>query len=90
MVHGAADCAHHGRVVRLRSADNVNFQVADDSQTDHHERSRQGQHCRRLELRGTWWLAHGYVFRLSRQSIFASIETGQLEHENKTVEELVE
>ena len=63
-------------------------QVADDCQTNHDERSRGEQHCRRLELRGTHWLAHGYVSRLSGHPINASIETGQMEHDHETVVEL--
>ena len=35
------------------------------------------------------WLAHGFVSWLSCQSIIASIKTGQLEHGNETVEELI-
>ena len=64
-------------------------QVADDSQSNHVEPNRQEQHRRRLELRGTQWLAHGHVSRLTGQSIVASIETGQLEHGHETVLELV-
>ena len=64
-------------------------QVADGSQSNHVEPNRQEQHRRRLELRGTQWLAHGYVSRLTGQSIVASIETGQLEHGHETVLELV-
>ena len=44
---------------------------------------------RRLEFRGNTMAGTCYMFWLPGQLIVASIETGKLEHENETVEELV-
>ena len=69
---------------RWKNSINFNCQVADDSQTNDDERSRQGR-----RLRGTRWLAHGYVSPLSRQPVVASVGTGKLEYGNETEKDLV-
>ena len=72
-----------------RNKINVNFRLADDTQTHHDERSRRNKTAADWRLRGTRWWAQGCVSWLSCQHVVANIETGKLEHGIGTVEEPV-